>query len=394
MRDCRSDFGIYRNNKELVYLDYAATTFMPDVVIDSWNEYHMNIGVTVNRGSGKLSSKANSIYEASKYKLLNFFGASEQYDIAFTKNATEGLNLLASTMGTFLKPGDYILMSPYEHHSNSIPWKNVAKKYNASIILFPILEDGTLDYEFINKIDIAKIKIISISLISNVNGHKIDMKRIKDITNQSNAKLIIDASQAAGHMILDFETIDASAYVVSAHKMYGPKNIGACFIKKILLEYMPPFLVGGGMVWNVLGGNIEWQHGAKKYEAGTFDIGLVYAWSKACEYLNAINMDKIEEQEKVLWKYIKAQLSTFKSVEIIKGGSASCSICSFDIKKIHPHDLADALAKNNIEIRTGHMCAQGTLEAFGKTSLNRISWGLGSTVADIDKFLEVIRNEV
>ena len=393
MKNLRNDFPIYRNNTKLVYLDYAATTFMPDNVISAWHDFHSNIGVSINRGSGILSDKASEIYYNSKEELLNFFGASSKYDIAFTKNATEGLNLMANTISNFLNAGDYILMSPYEHHSNIIPWNEIAKLKEASIIQFPILDDGSLDYNFIYNIDYKRIKIISLSLISNVTGYLLDLHTIKDIAKLTNAYTILDISQACGHIKLNFDAIDADAFVMSAHKMYGPKNIGACFIKKDLIDILPPFLLGGGMVWNTIGGNIQWHSGARKFDAGTFDIGLIYAWSKACIYLNDIDMKNIQSFEEDLFDYTKDKFNDLSDILDIIPYVNKSSIFSFDIHSIHTHDIAEILSNNNIEIRTGHMCSQNTLNIFNKTSLCRISWGIGSFHSDIDKLVEIIKKE-
>ena len=387
----KKDFTIYRNNPNLIYLDYAATTFMPDRVINSWIFFQENIGVSLNRGSSFLSIKAQEIYNDSKENIKEFFNASCEYEILFTKNATEASNLLANTMTGFLEAGDYVVMSPYEHHSNILPWKNIVQKMGANVVMIPMLENGDLDYNFVYNLPKEKIKIISMCLVSNINSHKIDTTQISSIAKSCGAYVIYDVSQAAGHMKLDFNSINADAYVMSAHKMYGPKNIGACIIKKELLDILPPFLLGGGMVWNTIGKKLEWRKGGLKYLAGTFDVGLVYAWSKACDYLGKLDMENVEKFEKQLWDYTIKRIDTLKGIEIINWGkSYTNSICSFFTKDIHPHDLDKILASENIVIRSGHMCSQNTLEALKKESLCRISWGIGSDKKDIDKLIDIL----
>ena len=391
----KNNFSIYRNNPNLVYLDYAATTFMPNSVIEAWSEFQSNIGVTINRGSSFLSAKAQEIFNISRDIIKEFFNASKEYEIVFTKNSTESLNLLANTISEKLNSGDYILISPFEHHSNILPWRSIAEKIGASVVMLPLLENNDLDYNFIDNLPKNKIKIISISMISNINSSKINLRKISQIAKESKAYLIYDVSQAVGHIKLDFSSINADAYVMSAHKMYGPKNIGACIIKKSLLDTLSPFLLGGGMVWNTLGGNPEWHQGTLKYLAGTFDIGLIYAWSKACEFLKKLDIQKIEMFESDFGEYVESNLKIIPELEIVKFGEENINtMCSFNINKIHPHDLEEILSKEKIIIRTGHMCSQNTLNILGKESLCRISWGIGSEKSDIDKLLETIKKGI
>lgn len=390
MENYRNDFEIYKNNRELVYLDYAATTFMPETVISSWVDYQQNVGVSFNRGDGALSEKAQYIFEDSKTEILHFFDAYNRYDMAFGKNATECLNLLANSVGKGLKPGDIILMSPYEHHSNILPWTYIAKNTGACLVQLPLSEDGGINYEFINSLDSKRIKVISMTMVSNINAYVIDINWIKKLVAGCSAFFILDVSQAVGHRKINFLEINADAYVMSAHKMYGPKNIGAAIIKKDILEELSPYILGGGMVWNSLGAEPKWHRGARKFEAGTLDVGLIKAWSEACKYLSGINMDNVMQTEKKIWKYLIKQIGDEK-INIIPGGGACATICSFTIDGLHPHDIAELMAKNQIEIRTGHMCAQSTLNSFGVASICRISWGIGSSMNDIDRFLRILK---
>ena len=288
MKDRRLDFSLFRNNKDITYLDYAATTFMPDQVIKSWVHYQQNTGVSYNRGNGILSDIAENEYNKAKKIILNFFSAEETYDFVFGKNATECLNIVAYSLRDCLNQGDVILMGPYEHHSNILPWEKMAKETGACLVQLPLLEGGNINYSFWDSLDKKRIKVISISMVSNINSYAIDTMWLKAVKNDCDAIIILDVSQQVGHCELDCEKIGADAYIMSAHKMYGPKNIGAAIVKKQLIEKMNPVLVGGGMVWNSLGAGPTWQLGAKKFEAGTFDVGLVSAWSEACKYLNSI----------------------------------------------------------------------------------------------------------
>ena len=392
MKDKRLDFGIYRNNK-ITYLDYAATTFMPDRVVESWVDYQQTVGVTYNRGDGPLSESAHKKYMHAKDVILAFFDASDNYDLLFGKNATECLNMLAYSLKNLYGPGDIILMGPYEHHSNILPWCKCAKESGACSVQLPVLESGEINYEFINKLDLNRVKVISISTVSNVNGCELNWDWLEKIQSKCGAFTILDISQAAGHQKLSFEKIHADAFVMSAHKMYGPKNIGAAIVKKEKIDIMPPFLLGGGMVWNSLGENPVWHSGSRKFEAGTFDVGLVVAWASACHYLETIGMEKVRESDKSLWEFVNRRINRDRFVVVPGGGSVS-SMISFDIPSMHPHDIAKIASLNKFEIRTGHMCSQMTLNALGFTSLCRISWGIGSDIEDVESFLSLLEGEM
>lgn len=393
MRDRKIDFSIYKKNQNIIYLDYAATTFMPDQVIDCWVEYQKTVGMGCNRGDGLLSEIAHQEYNMAKAKILTFFDASKDYDLVLGKNATECLNLLAYSLRKIVFPGDIILMGPYEHHSNILPWEDIAKKTGACLVQLPLAEAGNINYNFIDSIDKNRIKVVSMSAVSNVNCHVVDMNWFKNLIAECKAFSILDVSQAVGHRKLFFDEIGADAYVMSAHKMYGPKNIGAAVVKKEKLEFMEPLILGGGMVWNSLGGNPKWHMGARKFEAGTFDVGLVKAWAEACKYLSDIGMEKVSQSDQRIWEYAKNRLKKDHFV-IIPGGDLCSSIISFCVNKLHPHDVARVAAKHNFEIRTGHMCAQGALNNLGFPSICRLSWGIGSDVEEVKSFIDLLEEEI
>lgn len=390
MKKYRKDFQIFENNKDLIYLDYASTTFMPQNVIKTWTNYHEYIGCSINRGSGVLSKKAQIEYIESKKKILSFFSANNDYEIIFGKNATECLNILAFSAGEILKEGDIVIMGPFEHHSNILPWKKIIKNKKACLVQLPILESGEIDYDFLYKLEISKIKIISISLISNITCNEFNIDKLKDYIKNTKAFTILDVSQSVAHRKLSFSDINADAYVMSAHKMYGPKNIGAAFVKKNKINELEPLLLGGGMVWNSLGNNPKWHKGARKFEAGTLDVGLIKAWSESCNYLDNIGFENIINSDTKIWNYVKYSFKK-ENIEILPGGNNNSFICSFKIKDKHPHDLIEIFEKNFLEIRIGHMCSQNTLDNFGKDSVFRISWGIGSDIEDIDEFLKILK---
>lgn len=388
---CKKDFPVLRNNSGLIYLDYAATTFMPDLVLKHRNDFDSTIGVSINRGYGCLSQKAEQEYQKSIERHKTFWNA-DKFEFIYTKNATESLNLLASTLGQTIACDDIIVMSEYEHHSNLLPWKRIAKQKDATVVNLPIIpESGELNYQLLESLPANKIKIVGLSLVSNTTGYLLDIDRIKKFLQKTSAFFLLDVSQAVGHTKLNFDKINADAYCMSAHKMYGPKNIGACAIKSEFLSQLPPFLLGGGMSWNILDGSPEWQNGTQKFSAGTFDIGLISAWRAACDYIDEIGFKRIMHHEKELYQKLYYELSKEKRITIIPAGKGEKSILSFVIKDLHPHDISAILSKNNIEIRTGHMCAQQALNAIGFSSICRVSWGIGSTINDIDLLVSCIK---
>lgn len=390
--DLRKTFKIFRNNPGLVYLDYSATTFMPDSVMNKWIKYHSEVSISANRNRSSLGIKAINYLEDSRRNISNFFNSNESYDLIFTKNATESLNIIANGFGELLNKGDIILLSSIEHHSNIIPWQKVAEKNGAIIVLIPLKDDGSLDYEILDLLKGQNVKIVSLSLVSNVTGYQIDHKKIKKFVDQEEANYILDISQAVAHMEIDLSKYNADAYALSAHKMYGPKNIGGLFLKKKLTKKISPYIYGGGMVWNFAGPKKEWAEGHKKFEAGTFDVGLAYAWSHACDFIKDVSFERIEKVNRDIYQKFFIALSDIKDIELVKNGDRHLnSLLSFQHRRIHSHDLEEELSKENIVLRTGHMCSQNTLRELEKVSLNRISWGIGVTNNNIDKFIDVIK---
>lgn len=389
----RSKFEIYRNNPNISYLDYSATTFIPDSVIGAWVEYHSNIGISANRNRSWLGVKSAECLEKSRMKIKKFFRADETYDLIFTKNATESLNIIANGFGGLLNEGDIILLGCLEHHSNILPWNEKAKEKGAIIVLMPLRDNGDLNYDILDSLEGKNVKIVSISLASNVTGNYIDYKKIKDFADKEKAKFIMDISQAIASSEINLTELGADAYALSAHKMYGPKSIGGLFLKKKALQSIEPYMYGGGMVWNSEGSKKTWSDGPQKFEAGTYDVGLVYAWSRACEFIEEVSFEVIKERNQVIYEAIYKELGEMKNVEIIPNGTVYLeSLLSFECKDIHSHDLEKVLSMKNIIIRTGHLCSQNALRELNKVSINRVSWGIGVTDESIDSFIKTIKN--
>lgn len=388
----RDVFDIYTKNEQLCYLDYAATTFMPRTVLSAWEEYHSTVSIAAGRNKSFLGNEANRTLTQSRERLKKFFHVESEYEFIFTKNATEALNTAAFGMRECLNEGDIILLSALEHHSNLLPWEQVAAQTGAIIVMIPLTEDGGLMYEILDDLALQQVKIVSLSLVSNVTGYQIDTERIQQFVKKVGAFYILDISQAVAHERFDCTIYNADMYMLSAHKMYGPKNIGGLIIKQTLLSMIKPMMYGGGMVWNITGEVKEWADGASKFEAGTFDVGLAFAWSKACDFLEAVTFTEIKNHNKITYDKLKEALSQIEDIIIVKNGQHHThALLSFDYKKMHSHDLELALSERNIVIRTGHMCSQNTLRELGFVSLNRLSWGIGVTDEVTTKFVNALK---
>ncbi len=388
--DWRREFPIYQQQPNLCYFDYAATTFLPRQVLARWMTYHERIGVAAFRGQSTLNVLAMDAYLEAKQCLLAFLGADETYDLAFSKNATESLNLIAHGMARNVEAGDLILVSGYEHHSNLLPWKRLAQQRDAILATIPLLPDGNLDYSVLDRLTNQHVKIVSVPLIANVNGHRLDYPKIHRFASTEAAKLVLDITQAVAHEPIDCTRYDADAYCCSAHKMYGPKQIGALVYKRTLQE-MDPLLLGGGMVWNIFGEQITCADGAQKFEAGTYDIGAMSAWAEACRFIEQIGFNTIQNYDVAIYQAIVESLRSQSEIALVpSGGSHARSILAFTHAAQHSHDLLPILDASDIVIRVGHLCSQGTMAGLGLTSVNRISWGIGTNQASIERLGDAI----
>ena len=344
----------------------------------------------MGRGSNKLTIKAESIYNECVEVIKAFFSCGDDYEIIFTKNATEALNLLSFVFGNYAKHGDILLMSEYEHNSSFLPWRRVAQNTGAQLVKLPVKFNGTLDYDLICRLPQEQIKIVMMSLTSNVTGYVLDLEEIRRRIGKDTL-IFLDISQTAGHAELNLQKLNADAYVLSAHKMYVPKNIGACIIRKELTARSEPFILGGGMVYNLLGGNTEWQPGAMKYMAGTFDVSLICAWAAACRYLKRKGREQILAHERKIFTLFGNIFDEHEQIVVLPNGNVSSALYSFSVKNFHIHDLECFFDDHNIILRAGHMCSQNTMAAFKLNGAMRISWGIFTDERDVERFEVAIK---
>ena len=386
----KSDFPIFTNS-DLIYLDNASTSQKPQAVLDTINSVYTKSNANVHRALYSLGAKATEEYEESRKKIANFIGADSEKEIIFTSGATESLNLLAYSLSSDLSPEDEILISEMEHHSNIIPWQQLAKRTGAKIKYIPITQNGELDLSESNNLFNSNTKIVSITHVSNVLGTINPIEKISSMAHQCGAILIIDGAQGAAHKKINVKDLGCDFYAFSGHKMLGPTGSGVLWGKLDLLNHMEPFMGGGEMIDKVTMTSATWNEVPYKFEAGTPNFIQAIGLGAAVEYLESIGMDEITDHEKQLTSYALDKLQKINNIKIHGSGSNRIGVVSFNIENIHPHDLAQFLNEYNIALRVGHHCAQPLLSKLNETSTARLSTYLYNDEQDIDKLCSALQ---
>lgn len=396
----KRDFKVLQqkiSGSTIAYLDNGATTQKPKQVVDAINKYNEIYNGSPHRGAHYLSVKATEIYENTRKKIAKFIGAKNPKEIVFTKNTTEALNLIAYSYGLKnLKAGDEIVLAITNHHSNIVPWQHVAKKTGAKIVYLNCDEKGQLLKKDIEEKINEKTKIISLSHLTNVFGVVHPIKVIVEKGKKYSATTIIDGAQSVPHMKVNIEDLGGDFLVFSGHKMLASMGIGVLYGKMEKLEEMDPFLFGGDMIEYVDLYDTTYDEVPHKFEAGTQNVEGVVSLSAAIDYIENIGMDKMEEIEKELLEYTLEKLSQNKYIEIHGSNNLKerKSMVSFNVKDIHPHDVATILDSKNVAIRAGHHCAQPFMKYMGLNSTSRASFYFYNTFEDVDRLakgLEEVR---
>ena len=389
----RKDFPIIENNK-IAYLDSGATTQKPYQVIEAMKKYYEFDNANPHRGAYKLSIKATEMYDDARQKVASFINAKDSTEIVFTRNATESLNLIAYSYGmNNIKKDDKIVISIMEHHSNLVPWQNVCKKTGAKLEYMYIDENGEIPAEEIEKKIVPGVKIVGITQVSNVLGTINPVKEIVKKAHEVGAIAVVDGSQSTPHMKVDVQDIDADFFVFSGHKMLSAMGIGVLYGKKELLEKMSPFLFGGDMIEYVYEQETTFAPVPTKFEAGTQNVGGAVSLGAAIDYLNNIGIENVEKMEKEIVKYAMDELGKLNFVEIYgpKDIEKRASVISFNVKGVHPHDVASVLDSENVCIRSGNHCAQPLLRYMGLDSTCRASFYIYNTKEDVDRLVEALK---
>jgi len=391
----RTDFPILKQKiygKDLIYLDNAATTQKPQVVIDSIAKYYSELNSNVHRGVHFLSDKATTAYENSRSRIAGFINAKNSYEIIFVRGTTEAINLVANGYGNeFVKEGDEVIVSYLEHHSNIVPWQMLCQRKNAVLKVIPVNDDGELIIDEYKKLLSEKTKIVAVGHTSNSLGTKNPIKEIIDLAHNAGAVVLIDGAQAVQHTKVDVRELDADFFAFSGHKIYGPTGIGALYGKEDLLNAMSPYQGGGDMIKNVSFELTTYNELPYKFEAGTPDICGAIVLGDAIEYVSQTGLDNISEYESELLKYGTEKLKGIDGFRLYGNAKNKASVISFLLEGIHPYDVGTILDKQGIAVRTGLHCTEPLMKRFGIPGTVRASFAIYNTKDEIDALVDGVK---
>ncbi|MFZ1110378.1 MAG: cysteine desulfurase [Rhodomicrobium sp.] len=391
----RRDFpalSLQVHGNPLVYLDNAASAQKPKAVLDALIKAYSEEYANVHRGLHYLANAATAAYEGGRERVAKFLNAPSHEQIVFTKNATEAINLVAASFGGLhIGPGDEIVLSIMEHHSNIVPWHFHRERRGAVIKWVPIADDGEFRLEDFEAAITPRTKIVAITHMSNVLGTATPVKEICEIAHAHGAYVLIDGSQGAVHLDVDVQDIDCDFYAMTGHKVYGPTGIGALYAKREHLEAMPPFLGGGEMIETVTVDTVRYNDPPYRFEAGTPPIAEAAALTAALDYMDSIGKDRIRAHENALRLYAEELLRPMNSIRLIGQAANKGAIVSFAMEGAHSHDVATILDRSGIAVRAGSHCAEPLLARFGLTSTCRASFGLYNTRAEVEALAEALQ---
>ena len=393
IKKIRSDFPILKqqiNGKPLVYLDNAATSQKPQVVIDSIVTYYSTINANIHRGVHTLSQKATNAYEESRIKLQHHFNAEKSCEIIFTSGTTHSINIVATGFTTLLKKGDEIIISAMEHHSNIVPWQMLCERTGAVLKVIPMNQEGELLMNKYEQLLSEKTKLVFVNHVSNALGTINPVEEIIKKAHQVGAVVLIDGAQSCAHMKIDVQQLDADFYVASAHKLCGPTGVGILYGKEKWLNKLPPYQGGGEMIKEVTFEKTTYADLPYKFEAGTPNIADVIAFGTAIDYLNEIGFENIASYENELLAYATKKLLQIEGLKIYGTAKHKTSVISFNIGTIHPYDVGVIIDKLGIAARTGHHCAQPIMDFYKIPGTVRVSFAFYNTFEEIDRLCEAL----
>lgn len=383
------------NNQLLVYLDNAATSQKPQVVIDALNYYYTNYNANIHRGIHTLAEEATAAYEATRKTVQQFINARFSEEIIFTRGATEGINLVAYTWGRKnIYPGDEIIISTMEHHSNIVPWQILCEEKKAVLKVIPINDEGELLMDEYKKLLSEKTKLVAIAHASNALGTINPVKEIIDEAHKTGAVVLVDGAQSTVHLDIDVQKMDCDFFAFSGHKVYGPTGAGALYGKKKILEEMPVFMGGGEMIKEVTFEKTTYNELPYKYEAGTPNIADTIALKVALDFVTELGKNIIRNHENDLLKYATEQMNLIDGLRIIGTATNKVSLISFVIKNIHPQDIGVLLDNQGIAVRTGHHCTEPLMKRFGIPGTVRASFAMYNTKQEVDRLTGALKKAI
>ena len=387
----RADFPIFTDsgsNPRLVYLDSAASSQMPAVVIQQLEHYYKYSHANVSRGVYALSTQATAQYEAARAVVQQYINAKHAEEVVFVRGATEAINLVATTYGQhYCQRGDEIILSVMEHHANIVPWQLLANRLGLILRFTCITSAGELDLVRLAQLFNARTKLLAVTHVSNVLGTINPVQKIIAAAHAHKVPVLLDGAQAIAHSLVDVQQLDCDFYVFSGHKTYGPTGIGVLYGKHELLEQLPPYQGGGGMIEQVSLYHSTYQGPPAKFEAGTPNIAGAIGLARALRYLTEVGMDKIMAHEQSLLHYAKARLQALPGVSLLGQPQEQAGIVAFTVAGVHPHDLCTIVDRYGVAVRGGHHCAMPLLQVLGLPAVVRLSLGMYNNCADIDMLI-------
>lgn len=393
VEEVRNDFPILRrlvNGKPLVYLDNAATSQKPQVVIDALNQYYTFDNANIHRGLYFLSEMATDQYETARLKVKEFINAISASEIIFVRGTTEAINLVASSLcrAKTFKNGDEVIISHMEHHANIVPWQLITDRKQIKLKVIPINDEGEIDLYAYEKLITERTKLVSVVHISNTLGTINPVKKIIEIAHSKGIPVLIDGAQSAPHLKVDVQELDADFYVFSGHKVFGPTGIGVLYGKTEFLEMMPPYQGGGSMIRSVTFEKTTFDDLPGKFEAGTPNIAGAIGLGAAIDYINQFDRKVLTEYENSLLNYATEKLNEVEGLKIIGNAKEKASVISFVIDGIHPYDIGTIIDTDGIAIRTGHHCTQPIMERFNVPATARASFSFYNTIEEADMLIK------
>ncbi|MFD1441482.1 aminotransferase class V-fold PLP-dependent enzyme [Lacticaseibacillus hegangensis] len=384
------EFPFFKQHPELTYLDSAATSQKPQAVIDALTAYYTDENANVHRGLYKLAYNTTETYEAVRAQAAHFINAPAADQIVFTRSTTDGLNLVASSFGPLaVHEGDEILVSGAEHHSNFIPWQQLAKRTGAKFVVAPVTKAGNTNPAAIERLLTPRTKILALAQVTNVAGGAVAIRPLADLVHARGGYMVVDGAQAVAHMKVDVQALGADFYAFSGHKMYGPTGIGVLYGRADLLAAMPPVQFGGEMIDEVQDAVSTWAAVPLKFEAGTPNIAGVFGLKAALDYVSHLNMANVSAHDHALVQQLRAGLAKIPGITLY-GDDQSIGIVSFNLAGVHPHDLATVLDEANIAVRAGHHCAQPLMARLGVPATVRASFGVYNTPQDVEALIAAV----
>lgn len=390
-RQLRREFPIFERNPGLVFLDSGASAQKPRQVIDGIAEFYRSDYANVHRGVYALSARSTDHFEAARERVRAFLNAADEREIVFVRGATEAVNLVAQSWGAaHLQPGDEIVISDVEHHSNLVPWQVLCQRVGARLVVAPTDATGEFDLARFEALLTRHTRLVAVTHISNVTGALLPVARIVELAHGVGALVLVDGCQAIPRMPVDVQALGCDFYAFSGHKAYGPTGIGVLYGRLGALLAMPPWQTGGGMITNVTYEETEFQEPPHRFEAGTPDIAGAVGLTAAIDFIEGLGRDAIRDHEAALTGYGVDRLSRIPGLQLVPGGQRRLSILSFNLDGVHPHDVGTVLDQHGVAVRVGHHCAQPLMDKLGIAGTVRASFGVYNDAADIDRLAAAV----